>query len=208
MQTCGVGPADESFVEAFGESVCNVCKGQSTEWKLLNRTDLKLEYLLTDSTIRCMKCICKDNPHNPNWSQMRLYLTKHGEAKSMERWGSIENLENEKKRRNKEHFARDLEKADKVLKTFVNDVDDDSEGCLSKLIASMKDDDQVLGLAGSHSRKKNDECDNIGDRSCGGGGTSTGDEKVKKKRGKVSQKNSAKAKKIGLMAAIIRGDNY
>ena len=94
----------------------------------------------------------------------------------------------------------------------MEDPDDDSEGCLSKMITAMKDDNETLGLTASFGKRRKDE----GEEGMGVESASSepvGDEKQKKKAKKrlalsSTQTNPARAKKLGRMAAIMRGDNY
>jgi hypothetical protein len=86
----------------------NLTKLKKEEYELVNKTELSSEYLLTESSIKMMKFLLKDNPKNPHWSQMKLYLKKHAIEKSIARWGSFELMLAEKDRRKKESFSREL----------------------------------------------------------------------------------------------------
>jgi hypothetical protein len=56
-----------------------------------------------------MQFMEKDNPRNPNWSMMKLYLRKHAVALAIERWGSLTNLATEIEKRNKEKIDKKTE---------------------------------------------------------------------------------------------------
>ena len=216
-RTCNERPIDIVFRDAFNELVCNICKAKYDEFKLHNKAEIKEIYLLTDSSIRLMKCLMKDNPHNSHWAQMKLYLAKHGKEKSIERWGSEEALEEERNRRKKEQYAKDLEKASKVLtsagtttKTEIDEVEDGTTNHLSKMLQAMKDNgrnelnDTVVGeglsdkiLQASREREE-------GDASLHGKTKGS----VRRNKGPTStQSNPKKARTTNRMANIMTG-NY
>ena len=216
-RTCNERPADVIFKDAFNVLVCNACKAKHDDFKLHNKVEIKEIYLLTDSTIRLMKCLMKDNPHNPHWAQMKLYLAKHGQEKSIERWGSEAALEEERNRRKKEQYNKDLAKASKVLLTSavpnagieVDEVEDNTTGHLSRMLQMMKDDstNELDALHGGNG---------LGERIIEACHSEKGEEAAiegkkkddRKKKGPTStQSDPKKAKKLNRMAAIMTG-NY
>ena len=101
--------------ESYGESVCTTCAQSSEQYEQLTQQDVTSQYLLTHSTIRMMKFQEKDNPRNPNWSMMKLYLRKHAMALALERWGSEIKLQEEIDKRNNDKVQKQLESVSNVF---------------------------------------------------------------------------------------------
>ena len=210
---CGQGLADIKYIEAFNEFVCGNCKLKKEEYELVNKTELSSEYLLTDSSIKMMKFLMKDNPKNPHWSQMKLYLKKHAIEKSISRWGSFEIMLAEKDRRKKESFSRELSKSkndndtsnlvdesDKVLKNMLNKMKEES-GLFSMIDKKDFNSKQAPAVSSSTSRNHNqDDIELIND----------GSSSLTKKRNVSKLKNTSRDVKRRMqankLAAIIRGE--
>ena len=94
---------------SYGELVCTACCQYSDQYEQLTKSDVSAQYLLTESTIRMMKFQEKDNPRNPNWSMMKLYLRKHAEIQAINRWGTLSQLHLEIEKRNQEKLKKQTE---------------------------------------------------------------------------------------------------
>jgi DNA repair protein len=94
---------------AYGEQVCKGCCEYSASFDQLTKSDVSSQYLLTDSTIRTMKYQEKDNPRNPHWSMMKLYLRKQAITHALERWGSLAHLQIEIDKRTTQKHEKQTE---------------------------------------------------------------------------------------------------
>ncbi|CAN0453858.1 unnamed protein product, partial [Discosporangium mesarthrocarpum] len=56
-------------------------------------------FLLPEGTIAVLPYIERENPHHASWTKMKLFLKKHVLEYSHKRWGGVEGLERERKRR-------------------------------------------------------------------------------------------------------------
>lgn len=92
---------DEQFAESFllkkfGLSVCDRCHDSDDKHSLITRTEAKTEYLLKDCDLDkrepILKFICRKNPHNVRWGEMKLYLHVQIEKRALEVWESEEKL--------------------------------------------------------------------------------------------------------------------
>ncbi|ELQ75360.1 DNA excision repair protein XPA/XPAC/RAD14 [Trachipleistophora hominis] len=88
---------DFEVQQAFGISVCNECK--YTKLRLINKTAIIKEYLLGNEDLKDVKCLTRPNPKKGTWSDMQLFQLEEIETIAKRKWGSIENIENEKERR-------------------------------------------------------------------------------------------------------------
>jgi hypothetical protein len=65
---------DEKLRVAFGVHVCHECKKGSKEYDLLNKSDAKEQYLLSDGVMAKLSFLEKDNPRHSTWTKMKLYM--------------------------------------------------------------------------------------------------------------------------------------
>jgi hypothetical protein len=183
---CHAAISDQTFIDAFEEFVCKSCRYKHFEYHVISKSDMIEEYLITESTIRLMPFLLKDNPKNPRWTQMKLYLRKHALTKSIERWGSDDALKSEKQRRAKEQFEKGLESTKGALSASLHEDDDDggeSRAC-SILLNMIKDS----GISSTVSDDHNKEA-----------------QKRKGPAKKVTDEERRRRAKISRMAAVIRG---
>ena len=108
--TCG-GLADASFRAAFSISKCNACRRRDPSLDLLNATDAARTYLLPQATLKCLPTLERENPRQPTWTPMRLFLRRHLVDHANRRWGDADGLEAERKRRAAAKVKRDDAKA-------------------------------------------------------------------------------------------------
>lgn len=106
---------DMELYEVFGEKVCSVCKLHNEMFDLITKSDAVSTYLVTDDALTTLKFKTRDNPHNPGWTPMKLYLRKHVHSLSMKRFGSEEKLADEKKERESQKYERFLIKTGDAL---------------------------------------------------------------------------------------------
>ncbi len=113
---CGKCPVDHDLCEYFGEFVCKSCKYRLGEtYKTISRSDAISQFLVPEESIKSLQFMSKANPHNPGWTQMKLYLRKHVISLALERFGSLDALEIERKKREMVKFEKSLAKTDDIL---------------------------------------------------------------------------------------------
>lgn len=115
-EVCGSGLIDPKFKEVFEILVCASCKTQhEDDYALLSKGDAVAEFLLQEGTIRVMPYLERSNPRNKKYQSMKLYCRKQLRAKSYERWGGPEGLEEEFEKRRKRKYETALEKTVNVF---------------------------------------------------------------------------------------------
>ncbi len=90
---------DKTLLSEFGLRVCLQCKRGFDEFNLITSEDVKKEYLLPEGTIRTLRAHKKPNPRNSSWAPIKLHLRREVVQRCLERWGSFEMLEAERRRR-------------------------------------------------------------------------------------------------------------
>ena len=108
--TCGA-LADAAFRTAFSIQTCNACRRRDPSLDLLNATDAARTYLLPQATLKCLPTLERENPRQPTWTPMRLFLRRHLVEHAHRRWGDEAGLEAERKRRAAAKVKRDDAKA-------------------------------------------------------------------------------------------------
>lgn len=107
-------------MKTFDYSVCDNCKDSEDKHSLITRTEAKTEYLLKDCDFDKreppLKFVCRKNPHNPRWGEMKLYLHLQVEKRALEVWGSEEKLIEEREARDEKRDKGKLKKFNKNLK--------------------------------------------------------------------------------------------
>jgi DNA repair protein len=115
-EPCGSIPVDQELLDNFDEYVCKSCKFRTLDdYALISRGDCMSKYLIPDDALKVMRCMTKNNPHNPGWTPMKLFLKKHVLKMAFKRFGSLEALEMEKKRRETQKFERALSSTEETL---------------------------------------------------------------------------------------------
>jgi hypothetical protein len=100
---------DKMLLETFDERICFTCKKNSDQFDMLTKSDSSAKYLITDESYKTLKYATKNNPLNAGWQPMKLYLRKHVLEVAIKKFGSAEEFEAEKKRRNLKKFNNELE---------------------------------------------------------------------------------------------------
>ena len=108
--TCGA-LADAALRTAFSIQTCNACRRRDPSLDLLNATDAARTYLLPQATLKCLPTLERENPRQPTWTPMRLFLRRHLVEHANRRWGDEAGLEAERKRRAAAKVKRDDAKA-------------------------------------------------------------------------------------------------
>jgi len=102
---CSSLEVDDQFRRIFGILVCKTCtKADPDKFSLLTKTEVKEDYLLTDSELRdpeLLPHLLRPNPHKATYSNMMLFLRCQVESYAFgpKRWGSAEELDAEFARR-------------------------------------------------------------------------------------------------------------
>lgn len=89
---------------------------------MISKGDATGIYLVTDDSLTTLTFKTRDNPHNPGWTPMKLYLRKHVYALSMKRFGSEEKLAEEKKLREAQKYDRFLLKTGDALSSSTKEL--------------------------------------------------------------------------------------
>ncbi|VDL60142.1 unnamed protein product [Hymenolepis diminuta] len=95
---------DDSFLlNNFDCQVCDGCRDHQGIHSLITRTAAKDRYLISDVDLDIreppLRRIFKKNPRNSTWGDMQLFLEAQVAARSLEIWGSEENVEAERANR-------------------------------------------------------------------------------------------------------------
>ncbi|XP_069673219.1 DNA repair protein complementing XP-A cells homolog [Periplaneta americana] len=113
---------DSYLFQNFEHSICDSCRDHDEKHRLITKTDAKNVYMLKDCDLEkrepVLKFIMKKNPHNVRWGTMKLYLELQVEKRALEVWGSEEQLEAERERREEERAKSKMKKYNKQLKAL------------------------------------------------------------------------------------------
>mmetsp|Transcript_12760 Transcript_12760/g.18621 ORF Transcript_12760/g.18621 Transcript_12760/m.18621 type:complete len:195 (-) Transcript_12760:69-653(-) len=83
----------------------------------VTKKDAMKVYCLPEGTIAVCSYVEKDNPRQPKWNKMKLYQRSEIRKWARERWGSLEGLVAERRKREMKRFEKDLEDVKDVFKT-------------------------------------------------------------------------------------------
>lgn len=121
-EECNEEFADSYLLQTFDHPVCDKCRDNEVKHSLITKTDAKNEYLLKDCDFDKreppLKCIIRKNPHNVKWGEMKLYLLLQVERRALEVWGSEENLEEEREKREEKKVLSKTRKFNKNMKAL------------------------------------------------------------------------------------------
>lgn len=154
-EQCGSLSLDQRMLSTFDEAICTACKLDCPGFKTISKTNAKNDYLLSDDDLYNLKFLVSSNPRRMGWSMMKLYLTKQVEARSMERWGSKENLEEERNRRVLERAKKREQRARKAFEeAATEDTDDIFQRNISKLRGEVAGDKTAAATPSPSKTKK------------------------------------------------------
>lgn len=96
---------DLKYKEHYNVIVCRSCRDKYPEkYSLLTKTEVRQDYLLTESELRDESRLpvwIRPNPHKESYSNMLLYLRMQVEVFAWDKWGSPEELDKEFEKREK-----------------------------------------------------------------------------------------------------------
>lgn len=81
----------------------------------VTKTEAMKTYCLPEGTIAVCAYIEKDNPRQSQWNKMKLYHRNEIRKWSRERWGSLEGLVEERRRRELKRFERDFDEVQDIF---------------------------------------------------------------------------------------------
>ncbi|ETN69602.1 hypothetical protein RB195_004147 [Necator americanus] len=117
---CNKPMFDSWLWERYNHPVCDGCRDDLNEHKLIPRTEAKSTYLLKDADLDLRKpplrFWAKKNPHNPRYGDMKLYLKCQVVDRMLEIYGSWEEFEAEKRLRANQKEARAEKNFEKKVK--------------------------------------------------------------------------------------------
>jgi DNA-repair protein complementing XP-A cells len=82
----------------------------------VTKKEAKEIYCLPDGTLAVCKYVEKENPHRKGWTPMKLYYRNEIRSRARERYGGLEGLQTERKKRVEKRFMNDLEKTRDVFR--------------------------------------------------------------------------------------------
>lgn len=112
--------------KTFDFSVCDSCHDSEDKHSLITRTEAKNDFLLKDCDLDkrepILKFVCKKNPHNPRWGEMKLYLQYQIEKRALEVWKTEEALLEAKEERVSKRETAKVKKYSKEMKKLKMEV--------------------------------------------------------------------------------------
>merc|ERR1712157_395867 len=81
-----------------------------------SKEEAKKTYCLPDGTLAVCAFVEKENPHHKSWKPMKLYCRSEIRRRARDRFGGLEGLISERKKREEKRFRNDLEKAKELFK--------------------------------------------------------------------------------------------
>lgn len=111
---CKIPDIDQQMKRLFNIICCNSCR--RTELKFITKTTCKNDYLISEEELRQFKHVDLPNPRKESWNDMQLFLKSQIEEYALERYGTLEKIEELKIQRAKDRKARKLNKVKKNIK--------------------------------------------------------------------------------------------
>lgn len=110
---------------AFDVKVCRECENLKPEvYSLLTKTEAKQDYLLTEPEIKSLNYMEKHNPYKKHWFPMQLFLRRDLENFAINKWGSLDLLDQEysrrvesKEKRKRDKYTKDMKKLQRTTRT-------------------------------------------------------------------------------------------
>jgi XPA protein C-terminus len=87
----------------------------ASEW--VSKKEAISKYCLPEGTLAVCKYTEKENPHHKGWKPMKLYSRVEVRRRARERFGGLEELQAERRRREEKRFSNDLEKTKNVFQS-------------------------------------------------------------------------------------------
>lgn len=73
-------------------------------------------YCLPEGTLQVCDFVEKENPHHKKWAPLKLYSRKEIRRRARERFGGLDGLQGERKKRAEKVFLKDMEVAKNIFK--------------------------------------------------------------------------------------------
>jgi hypothetical protein len=83
--------------------------------EFVTKTEAMKMYCLPEGTMAVCQFMEKDNPHHKGWTPMKMYWRSEIRMRARKRFGGLEGLVAERKKREERRFAKDLEKAKDIF---------------------------------------------------------------------------------------------
>jgi len=156
---CGTLSTDDRLLRDFGLAVCYPCKmAHKEEFRCVSKGKAKKEYLLNDDQIAKLRSATVHNPTKVGWHDMKLYLVSQVQKEAARVWGSLGELEEEKKRRAEARLNRGAKKRQQQKNRLTAPLETSSGSLLiekeikrQRIQAALGEDDEK---ATSNSKKK------------------------------------------------------
>ena len=86
----------------------------ASEW--VSKKEAKEKYCLPEGTLAVCKFEERPNPHNKGWKPMKLYSRKEVRMYSRKRFGGLDGLIEERRKRQEKKYQKDLEQTKDLLR--------------------------------------------------------------------------------------------
>ena len=86
-----------------------VFEEDASEW--ITKQEAKAKYCVPDGTLAVCETMEKPNPHNPQWTPMKLYRRSEIRRRAHKRFGGLEGLIHERNKREEARLEKDLQRA-------------------------------------------------------------------------------------------------
>eukprot|EP00743_Colponemidia_sp_Colp-15_P006945 GILK01007494.1.p1 GENE.GILK01007494.1~~GILK01007494.1.p1 ORF type:complete len:289 (-),score=45.80 GILK01007494.1:37-864(-) len=115
---CGSGTLERNLLQD-GIRVCFTCKKDNPFYSRVTKTTAQERFLLTDDDLKFtdmkLSIVSKPNPRGIKFTEMKLYLHGQMEQLAIAKWGSLENIEDARRKRIEEREKREMKKRGIVL---------------------------------------------------------------------------------------------
>lgn len=98
------------------EEDCDLEPFEEGASEMVTKTEAQQKYCLPLGTLECCKVVEKENPRHKQWAPMKLYYRAELRRRARKRFGGLEGLVAERKRRLEERFRNDIEKTKDIFK--------------------------------------------------------------------------------------------
>lgn len=84
--------------------------------EFVTKKEASTVYCLPEGTLAVCQFVERENPHRKGWTPMKLYVRAEIRRRARERFGGLDGLQHERRRREETRFLRDLEKTKDVFR--------------------------------------------------------------------------------------------
>lgn len=116
---CNEKFCDSYLQKNFEYSCCDKCKNLDETHELITKTTARDNYLLKDCDFDRreppLKFISRKNPHKSTWAEMKLYLRLQVEARALEIYGSLDEIQKQKELREEKREVGKIKKFNKQM---------------------------------------------------------------------------------------------